>query len=245
MVPSRPTDWPGRCGSPQPCPHPSLLRAAVADRSRLAAPRFFLFLTAPLPHLHFCQRAQRVPLQRQVNTVADAAGACHIDRLADVPCQVGIRYLHNQTNVDIMPRECNNPLMLCQSRSASGTCAGSGTGGGTAGSQPLGASGGRAAKLPSPACLPRPPGRVAAAHERRATGAAPGHLGVAAHTLGARLGLQSGRASSCYIPCLEGPIGPGQGGLQGPQACLCLLAPALKALGQDPSCRTPFLLCPG
>ena len=37
---------------------------------------------------------------------------------------------------------------------------------------------------------------------------------------------------SCYIPCLEGPVGPGQGGLEGPQACLCLLAPALKA----PSC---------
>lgn len=45
------------------------------------------------PHLHLPQHAQRVLLVRKVNSVADAAGARHAQRLANVPVQVGIRHL--------------------------------------------------------------------------------------------------------------------------------------------------------
>lgn len=55
---------------------------------------------------------------------------------------------------------------------------------------------------------------------------------------------KGGKRAPATYPAL-GPIGPGQEELQGLPACLCLLAPALKALGHDPSDRTPVLLCPG
>ena len=48
----------------------------------------------------------------------------------------------------------------------------------------------------------------------------------------------------CYIPCLVGPIGPGQGKLWGFHACCCLLVSASRRRWAAPSCRTPFL-CPG